>query len=70
MRQDLPVETLPGASLAEAEERARFAQGVLGAGFDLRAFHEAVPGGGGPPFPALRRRVARELGGHRESDQN
>ncbi|MFB7665985.1 DUF885 family protein [Kitasatospora sp. NPDC056138] len=33
-----------------------------GAGFDVRAFHEAVLGGGGLPFPALRQRVARELG--------
>ncbi|MEU8923599.1 DUF885 domain-containing protein [Kitasatospora sp. NPDC048545] len=41
--------------------RAR-AEADLGAGFDVRAFHEAVLGGGALPFPALRRRVARELG--------
>ncbi|WP_316528541.1 DUF885 domain-containing protein [Kitasatospora brasiliensis] len=34
----------------------------LGAGFEVRAFHEAVLGGGGLPFPALGRRVERELG--------
>jgi uncharacterized protein (DUF885 family) len=28
----------------------------------VRAFHEAVLGGGGLPFDALSRRVARELG--------
>ncbi|MGK4578988.1 DUF885 domain-containing protein [Kitasatospora sp. HPMI-4] len=31
-------------------------------GFDVRAFHEAVLDGGALPFPALRRRVDRELG--------
>ncbi|MER7771509.1 DUF885 domain-containing protein [Kitasatospora sp. NPDC096140] len=41
--------------------RAR-AEAELGAGFDVRAFHEAVLGGGALPFPGLRRRVARELG--------
>ncbi|CAM5663799.1 DUF885 domain-containing protein [Streptomyces viridifaciens] len=39
----------------DAEER-------LGIGFDVRAFHEAVLGGGALPFDGLRRRVARELG--------
>ncbi|MGW6916120.1 DUF885 domain-containing protein [Kitasatospora sp. NPDC054939] len=47
--------------------RAR-AEAELGGGFDVRAFHEAVLGGGALPFPALRRRVARELGSRHEGD--
>ncbi|MFD0401757.1 DUF885 domain-containing protein [Kitasatospora sp. NPDC059811] len=46
---------------AEAGPGVR-AEAGPGAGFEVRAFHEAVLGGGGLPFPALRRRVARELG--------
>ncbi|WP_224284647.1 DUF885 family protein [Streptomyces sp. LS1784] len=59
---------LPGQALSYRAgylEFARLRVGVerdLGAGFDVRAFHEAVLGGGALPFPALRRRVARELG--------
>ncbi|GAX58076.1 DUF885 domain-containing protein [Streptomyces olivochromogenes] len=34
-----------------------------GAAFDVRAFHETVLAGGTLPFPALRRRVERELHG-------
>ncbi|WP_153468859.1 DUF885 domain-containing protein [Streptomyces kaniharaensis] len=62
---DLPGQALSyrAGFLEFGRLRAR-AEAVLGAGFDVRAFHEAVLGGGGLPFPALRRRVARELGSH------
>ncbi|MFJ5117143.1 DUF885 domain-containing protein [Kitasatospora sp. NPDC088548] len=60
---DLPGQALSyrAGYLEFGRLRAR-AESGLGAGFDVRAFHEAVLGGGGLPFPALRRRVARELG--------
>jgi uncharacterized protein (DUF885 family) len=35
------------------------AEAALGAGFDLRAFHDAVLGGGSVPLPVLRARVER-----------
>ncbi|MGW4896845.1 DUF885 domain-containing protein [Kitasatospora sp. NPDC004240] len=65
---DLPGQALSyrAGYLEFAGLRAR-AETELGAGFDVRAFHEAVLGGGALPFPALRGRVARELGSHRES---
>ncbi|GJF31182.1 hypothetical protein KNE206_38820 [Kitasatospora sp. NE20-6] len=59
---------LPGQALSYRAGYLEFvrlragAEAERGAGFDVRAFHEAVLGGGGLPFPALRRRVARELG--------
>ncbi|MFJ2866113.1 DUF885 domain-containing protein [Kitasatospora sp. NPDC087314] len=60
---DLPGQALSyrAGYLEFARLRAR-AEAGRGGGFDVRAFHEAVLGGGGLPFPALRRRVARELG--------
>ncbi|MGW0948332.1 DUF885 domain-containing protein [Streptomyces sp. NPDC002623] len=42
--------------------RAAYERGT-DAEFDVRAFHEAVLAGGTLPFPALRRRMARELHG-------
>ncbi|MBP0452278.1 DUF885 domain-containing protein [Kitasatospora sp. RG8] len=68
---DLPGQALSyrAGFLEFGRLRAR-AEAGPGAGFDVRAFHEAVLGGGGLPFPALRRRVARELGGHRESGRH
>ncbi|MBV2155101.1 DUF885 family protein [Kitasatospora sp. SUK 42] len=59
---------LPGQALSYRAGYLEFvrlrvrAEREAGAGFDARAFHEAVLGGGGLPFPALWRRVARELG--------
>ncbi|MER8101368.1 DUF885 domain-containing protein [Kitasatospora sp. NPDC094016] len=60
---DLPGQALSyrAGFLEFGRLRAR-AEAELGAGFDVRAFHEAVLGGGALPFPGLRRRVARELG--------
>jgi uncharacterized protein (DUF885 family) len=60
---DLPGQALSyrAGYLEFVRLRAR-AEADLGAGFTVRAFHEAVLGGGALPFPALRRRVARELG--------
>ncbi|MFF1867683.1 DUF885 domain-containing protein [Streptomyces sp. CB03911] len=60
---DLPGQALSyrAGYLEFVRLRAR-AEADLGAGFKVRAFHEAVLGGGSLPFPALRRRVARELG--------
>ncbi|MFE7589089.1 DUF885 domain-containing protein [Kitasatospora sp. NPDC057512] len=61
---------LPGQALSYRAGYLEFvrlregAEAGRGAGFDVRAFHEAVLGGGALPFPALRRRVARELEGH------
>ncbi|MER7753840.1 DUF885 domain-containing protein [Kitasatospora sp. NPDC097643] len=61
---------LPGQALAyragymEFGELRAEAERIQGAGFDVRAFHEAVLGGGGLPFPALRRRMVRELADH------
>ncbi|MFC9328647.1 DUF885 domain-containing protein [Kitasatospora sp. NPDC057015] len=62
---DLPGQALSyrAGYLEFVRLRAR-AEADLGAGFTVRAFHEAVLGGGALPFPALRRRVARELGSH------
>ncbi|MFJ9648869.1 DUF885 domain-containing protein [Streptomyces sp. NPDC004244] len=62
---------LPGQALSYRAGYLEFlglraaSEAELGAGFDVRAFHEAVLGGGALPFPALRRRVTRELGNHR-----
>ncbi|MFD7630816.1 DUF885 domain-containing protein [Streptomyces sp. NPDC059851] len=62
---DLPGQALSyRAGFLEFVRLRAGAESDLGAGFDVRAFHEAVLGGGGLPFPALRRRVARELGNH------
>ncbi|MEV7186414.1 DUF885 domain-containing protein [Kitasatospora sp. NPDC093102] len=60
---DLPGQALSyrAGYLELVRLRAR-AEAGSGAGFDVRAFHEAVLGGGALPFPALCRRVARELG--------
>ncbi|MGW3184506.1 DUF885 domain-containing protein [Kitasatospora sp. NPDC001119] len=58
---------LPGQALSYRAGYLEFvrlraeAEAGRGAGFDVRAFHEAVLGGGALPFPALRRRVTREL---------
>ncbi|MFJ9843619.1 DUF885 domain-containing protein [Kitasatospora sp. NPDC101155] len=59
---DLPGQALSyrAGFLEFGRLRAR-AEADLGAGFEVRAFHEAVLGGGALPFPALWRRVAREL---------
>ncbi|MEV7864030.1 DUF885 domain-containing protein [Streptomyces hirsutus] len=60
---------LPGQALTYRAGHAEFAElratceRRAGAGFDVRAFHEAVLGGGALPFPALRRRAERELHG-------
>ncbi|MET8625843.1 DUF885 domain-containing protein [Kitasatospora sp. NPDC004669] len=66
---DLPGQALSyrAGFLEFGRLRAR-AEADLGAGFDVRAFHEAVLGGGALPFPALRRRVARELGSRHVGD--
>ncbi|MFE5588466.1 DUF885 domain-containing protein, partial [Kitasatospora sp. NPDC056531] len=60
---DLPGQALSyrAGFLEFGRLRAR-AEADLGAGFDVRAFHEAVLGGGALPFPALGWRVVRELG--------
>ncbi|MFG2908390.1 DUF885 domain-containing protein [Kitasatospora sp. NPDC048286] len=63
---DLPGQALSyrAGYLEFVRLRAR-TEAELGAGFEVRAFHEAVLGGGGLPFPALGRRVKREVGnGH------
>ncbi|MFK0257967.1 DUF885 domain-containing protein [Streptomyces sp. NPDC090445] len=60
---DLPGQALSyRAGFLEFVRLRAGAEADLGAGFDVRTFHETVLGGGGLPFPALRRRVARELG--------
>ncbi|MGW2254942.1 DUF885 domain-containing protein [Kitasatospora sp. NPDC001660] len=63
---DLPGQALSyrAGYLEFGRLRAR-AEAGPGAGFDVRAFHEAVLGGGGLPFPALWQRVARELSNSR-----
>ncbi|MEU6238118.1 DUF885 domain-containing protein [Kitasatospora sp. NPDC047058] len=63
---DLPGQALSyrAGFLEFGRLRAR-TEADLGVAFEVRAFHEAVLGGGGLPFPALRRRVARELGSPR-----
>lgn len=59
---DLPGQALTyRAGYLEFDElRARTAA-RQGRDFDVRAFHDVLLGGGGLPFPALRRRVVREL---------
>jgi uncharacterized protein (DUF885 family) len=59
---DLPGQALSyrAGFLEFGRLRAR-AEADLGAGFDVRAFHEAVLGGGALPFPGLWQRVVREL---------
>ncbi|MEU6970303.1 DUF885 domain-containing protein [Kitasatospora aureofaciens] len=60
---DLPGQALSyRAGFLEFGRLRAGAEAALGAGFDVRAFHEAVLGGGALPFHGLRRRVARELG--------
>ncbi|WP_051825404.1 DUF885 domain-containing protein [Kitasatospora aureofaciens] len=60
---DLPGQALSyRAGFLEFGRLRAGAEAALGAGFDVRAFHEAVLGGGALPFRGLRRRVARELG--------
>ncbi|MFJ3310948.1 DUF885 domain-containing protein [Streptomyces sp. NPDC086549] len=60
---------LPGQALTYRAGHTEFtalraaSESGAGAGFDVRDFHEAVLAGGELPFPALRRRVARELHG-------
>ncbi|MFI6730411.1 DUF885 domain-containing protein [Streptomyces atratus] len=60
---------MPGQALTYRAGHAEFTalraahERGAGATFDVRAFHEAVLAGGTLPFPALRRRVARELHG-------
>ncbi|OIK01009.1 DUF885 domain-containing protein [Streptomyces colonosanans] len=59
---DLPGQALTyRAGYAEFTELRTACERRAGAGFDVRAFHEAVLAGGALPFPALSRRVAREL---------
>jgi uncharacterized protein (DUF885 family) len=59
---DLPGQALTyRAGYAEFTKLRAACERRAGAGFDVRAFHEAVLAGGTLPFPALRRRVAREL---------
>jgi uncharacterized protein (DUF885 family) len=60
---DLPGQALSyrAGYLEFGRLRARV-EAELGAGFEVRAFHEAVLGGGALPFPALSRRVLREVG--------
>ncbi|GAA2239267.1 DUF885 family protein [Kitasatospora cystarginea] len=59
---------LPGQALAYRAGYVEFralradAEARAGAGFDVRVFHDVVLDGGALPWPALRRRVARELG--------
>ncbi|MFJ4597756.1 MULTISPECIES: DUF885 domain-containing protein [unclassified Kitasatospora] len=57
---DLPGQALSyrAGYLEFVRLRAR-AEAEKGAGFEVRTFHEAVLGGGGLPFPVLRRRVER-----------
>ncbi|MFF7898881.1 DUF885 domain-containing protein [Streptomyces sp. NPDC007920] len=60
---DLPGQALSyRAGYAEFRDLRTACEGRAGAEFDVRAFHEAVLGGGALPFPVLRRRVVRELG--------
>ncbi|MFC9930570.1 DUF885 domain-containing protein [Streptomyces sp. NPDC127190] len=60
---------LPGQALSYRAGHAEFTalraayERDAGAAFDVRTFHEAVLAGGTLPFPALRRRLARELHG-------
>jgi uncharacterized protein (DUF885 family) len=60
---------LPGQALTYRAGHAEFTalraayERAAGAAFDVRAFHETVLAGGTLPFPALRRRVERELHG-------
>ncbi|MFE1287307.1 DUF885 domain-containing protein [Streptomyces sp. NPDC058751] len=60
---------LPGQALTYRAGHAEFTalraacEREAGAAFDVRAFHEVVLSGGTLPFPALRRRAARELRG-------
>ncbi|WPW33247.1 DUF885 domain-containing protein [Streptomyces atratus] len=60
---------LPGQALTYRAGHAEFmalraaCESGAGAAFEVRAFHEAVLAGGTLPFPALRRRLARELHG-------
>ncbi|MGW4566817.1 DUF885 domain-containing protein, partial [Streptomyces sp. NPDC004561] len=60
---------MPGQALTYRAGHAEFtalraaSEGGAGAAFDVRDFHEAVLAGGELPFPALRRRVERELHG-------
>ncbi|MGW2370954.1 DUF885 domain-containing protein [Kitasatospora sp. NPDC001683] len=62
---DLPGQALSyRAGFLEFGRLRADAEAELGAGFEVRAFHEAVLGGGALPFPGLRRRVVRELGTH------
>ncbi|MFH9347866.1 DUF885 domain-containing protein [Kitasatospora sp. NPDC017646] len=62
---DLPGQALSyRAGFLEFGRLRAEAQARLGAGFEVRAFHEAVLGGGALPFQGLRRRVVRELGIH------
>ncbi|MEV0536301.1 DUF885 domain-containing protein [Kitasatospora sp. NPDC050463] len=62
---DLPGQALSyRAGFLEFGRLRADAEAQLGAGFEARAFHEAVLGGGALPFPGLRRRVVRELGAH------
>ncbi|MFH8384845.1 DUF885 domain-containing protein [Kitasatospora sp. NPDC018058] len=66
---DLPGQALSyRAGFLEFGRLRERAEADLGAGFDVRAFHEAVLGGGALPFPALGRRVARELGSRHVGD--
>ncbi|WP_326805347.1 DUF885 domain-containing protein [Streptomyces sp. NBC_01788] len=60
---DLPGQALSyRAGYAEFRDLRTACERRAGAEFDVRAFHEAVLGGGALPFPVLRRRVVRELG--------
>jgi len=58
---------LPGQALTYRTGHLEFiaqraaAQSRTGEAFDLRAFHEAILSGGALPFPALGRRLEREL---------
>jgi len=63
VRQGLPVTTLPGASPAEAEERARFAEGVLGR---VRALDGTqLSGADADPAAFLTGLAEQELRSHR-----
>ncbi|MGV9340182.1 DUF885 domain-containing protein [Streptomyces sp. NPDC003688] len=61
---DLPGQALTyRAGYAEFTALRKAVERDSGDAFDVRAFHEAVLGGGTLPFPVLRRRVARETRG-------
>ncbi|MFD8804351.1 DUF885 domain-containing protein [Streptomyces sp. NPDC059597] len=61
---DLPGQALTyRAGYAEFTALREAVEREAAGAFDVRAFHEAVLGGGTLPFPVLRRRVARETGG-------